>query len=56
MGSQGRVPTSLSAFFLEAVGFPLEILDLVGQFFYDYDQFLVGGGELIVVCRHFLKH
>ena len=56
MGEQGRVPLSLSACFLEAVGFPFQILYLIGQFFDDCDQVLVGGGEPGVVCNQFLKH
>ena len=33
MGAQFQVPLSLSACFLEAVGFPFKILDIVGHFF-----------------------
>ena len=56
MGAQVQVPLSLYACFLEAGGLPFEIIDLVGHFFYDCDQFLVGGGELSVFCNQLLKH
>ena len=56
IGEQGRVPLSLSACFLEAGGFPFNILDLVGQFFDDCDQVLVDGGKLGVVCNQLLKN
>ena len=36
MWAQGRIPLALSDF-LEAGGFPFEILDAVGQFFDDGD-------------------
>ena len=54
MGAQVQAPISLSACFLEEWVFPFEILDLVGQFFYNCDQLLVGGGELSAVCKQFL--
>ena len=56
MGEQGRVLLSLSACFLEAGSFPFNNPDLVGQFFDDCNQFLVGGGELGVVCHQLLEN
>ena len=55
-GEQGRVTFSLFTCFLEAVGLPFNILHPVGQFIYNCDQLLVGGGERGVVCNQFLRH
>ena len=53
IGTQGWVPLPLcfpiTARFIEAVGLSLDILILIGQFFYYRHQVLVGGGEFGVV-------
>ena len=56
MGAQGQVSFYLHAYFIEAGGFPFDIIYLVGQFFYDCDQFIVGGGKHGAVCNQLLKH
>ena len=56
IGEQGRVPLSLSACFLEAGGFLLKIPHLVGTFFDNCDEVLVGGNELGVVFHQFLEN
>ena len=54
MVAQGRIPLALS-YFLDAGGFPFDVLDVLSQFFYNVDEVLVGGGELGVICHQLLE-
>ena len=54
MVSYGRTPAALTAF-LEAGGFPFEVLDVVSQNFDHGDYVLVGSGELGVIHHQLLK-
>ena len=55
MGAQGWVPLSLSACFLEAGGFPFEILDLVGQFFTIATNSLLVAVTLVLFATRFSR-